>query len=601
MKVTNQIINYFIDIPRNQPPKVFKFPVTMGSEIASLIINEETGYKSNLNTMVHIAYDMDSKIIYAINSEKFSNDKYKIAIQSAKYHILKEYNQIRNVKPINGSPFSSLRVRKVSNFKYIKNLIEKQYDINFIDLDVIEANLDKMPLTLKSLPDCFQNQNFYGGLIDESFSNEIKFTDEINILGNRKDNPSEMLTVKTPFILINIANSACKSCSEKEWAILNGYRDYLWKKNVIDQYKIESFAFYNAAKRFIYLGWTFEDICNVFLGFIDSLKAFTKGAKLLLKVKQSIKNTDQNISYYIAVKNINKSIIDEIKQNEIFEIKHNDKDQNAYIFKTEIYLNNNTSKQIFNVKQLPLTIKYDSNLKQILLSKNHKLWKKEISDIISAIKQNYNLSYDDFIETKYDSKFQLRKINDYGWAKDCIIKLCKSNKSKFKNIDVLVGPIDEIFGCGTQGGFMGKKQFLESNIKMPYEIDKGIFLNPPLIMVNSKTIPSYADQTGVLIHEYSHKIFSEKNLFHVHKYNKNKELQRKNPLKYWDLYLNDEDEKLAHKEQIKFELMSGKSVDEIIRDKIGGAITKENYKTSYKIAIMFKKIIDMAILELERG
>jgi hypothetical protein len=114
-------------------------------------------------------------------------------------------------------------------------------------------------------------------------------------------------------------------------------------------------------------------------------------------------------------------------------------------------------------------------------------------------------------------------------------------------------------------------------------------------------MPSYAKQTETLIHEYSHNLYNIMNPSHEHLYNKkqNKKLQDSNVVKYWELYLGDEDEKLAHKEEIKYQILSGLSVDEIIRDKIGGKIDSSSVKTNYPIALIFKKIVEEAIAEMD--
>ena len=52
----------------------------------------------------------------------------------------------------------------------------------------------------------------------------------------------------------------------------------------------------------------------------------------------------------------------------------------------------------------------------------------------------------------------------------------------------------------------------------------------------------------------------------------------------------------AHKSEIKYELLLGKSVDEIVRNKVGGAITTENYP----VALKFKELINEAIEEIRK-
>ena len=89
-------------------------------------------------------------------------------------------------------------------------------------------------------------------------------------------------------------------------------------------------------------------------------------------------------------------------------------------------------------------------------------------------------------------------------------------------------------------------------------------------------------------------MFSQTNPEHEHEYLKDPKLKDKDNLKYWDLYLGDPDEYLAHKEEIKFEIRAGLSPDEIIRNKVGGAIRADNYP----VALRFKEIVMDSLKEV---
>ena len=64
---------------------------------------------------------------------------------------------------------------------------------------------------------------------------------------------------------------------------------------------------------------------------------------------------------------------------------------------------------------------------------------------------------------------------------------------------------------------------------------------------------------------------------------------------FWNKYLNDPNEKEAHKEQIKFQLQLGQSVDEIIREKFNGVIDEKNYTSALK----YEELVRQALKELE--
>jgi hypothetical protein len=422
-----------------------------------------------------------------------------------------------------------------------------------------------------------------------------------------------------PFILIDISPSVSTTLTEKEWAVLSGYRDYI--SSIDSNSKIESFAPLFAAKRYMYLGWTFEEICKVFLESIKDFGSLMKGIDNLLEANNSLINEGYSSLaknyYYIAFKvDIAKFPLkfDSSLKIPFFEIiKYDDKTQ-YIIIKTPAYIDSDLCLRVLCAKSRPYILKYDHAINKIDVKVNDAIHKElqlrtnipnKLREIIredNKVEGDLDFRSDErsrSISLSSDSICHTRMISDYYLAKDYIKAMCKKRNVDFEDIQVVVGPIEKMFGQGVQGGFMGKKQFEESKLKIPYQIEKGLYINPPIIMVNSTTMPSYAAQTEVLIHEYSHKIYSMQNPDHQHLYNKEKNLRNKDSKRYWELYLGDEDEKIAHQEEIRFELISGKTVDEIVRDKVGGAITKNNYKESYIVAINFKAMVDEVVKQIE--
>ncbi len=617
MQIQNQIISYFVDL--SSPPKTFKPPVTMNSDVAYEIIKSECNSKLSGKKLMHVCYDIDSKIIYIPNACNFTNDQKITVLQSAKYHIVKEFNDFKYMPPIEGSPFSSLRIRSIKSFGYVWSSINSYFGEDIDNLTVVEANLVRMPTTVSKLPAIYKNnKNYSGGLI--STGKEIAFIDEIDINGKRRQNPIQLITLKTPFILIDISPSVSTSLTEKEWAVLSGYRDYI-DSTENTKSKVESFAPLFAAKRYMYLGWPFEEICEVLLECVKDFGSLMKGIDNLIEANNSLINEGyaslaKNYYYIVFKVDITKFPLkfDNNFKIPFFDIMGYDDKTQYIIIKTPAYINSNLCLKVLCAKSRPYILKYNHAINKIDVKVNDAIHKElqlrtDIPNKLrETIKKDNNIEgILDFrsdersrsISLSSDSICHVRMISDYYLAKDYINKMCKKRNVDFEDIQVVVGPIEKIFGQGVQGGFMGKKQFEDSKLKIPYQIEKGLYINPPIIMVNSITMPSYAAQTEVLIHEYSHKIYSMQNPDHQHLYNKEKNLRHKDSKKYWELYLGDEDEKIAHQEEIRFELISGKSVDEIVRDKVGGAITKNNYKESYIIAINFKAIVDEVVKQIE--
>jgi hypothetical protein len=313
---------------------------------------------------------------------------------------------------------------------------------------------------------------------------------------------------------------------------------------------------------------------------------------------------------------------DPFKQLDNFRIIDYDIDSKNILIETPAYITPEICRKVLKAQNRPLITKYNPVVNTIDVKspegtyKEYSLERKQVAKISALV--NHDLKsktptkeHGDIQQPKFrdDARSRqvslanpnvcvIRKLSEYYYATEHIKKLCEKNKVEFKDVDIVIGPIERIFGRGVQGGFMGAKQFALNKLKIPHELEKGLFVSPPLISINSVNMPSYAAQTTTLIHEYSHNLYSITHPEHEHLYNKDKKLTS-DKLEWWQLYFDDEDERRAHIEEIKHELISGRSVDEIIRDKIGGAITLSNYQKNYPIALKFRELVMEAVKELE--
>jgi hypothetical protein len=187
--------------------------------------------KLNRGALLHVCYDYDSEMIYSPNAGSFSREEYQYLLKAAQVSITKDFGGHSSKPVIEASPFSSLRVRSINSFAYAKDIIAKHYSEKNLDIPVIEANLKKMPTTVKYLPTVFSSLEYMGGYISSSFSPSISFVDEIDNDGKKRQNPIAALKQNTPFILINTASGDKQnrelSSADKEWVVLSGYRDYM--------------------------------------------------------------------------------------------------------------------------------------------------------------------------------------------------------------------------------------------------------------------------------------------------------------------------------------------------------------------------------------
>ena len=190
---------------------------------------------------------------------------------------------------------------------------------------------------------------------------------------------------------------------------------------------------------------------------------------------------------------------------------------------------------------------------------------------------------------KDSTVFNVRKISDYHYATDVIKRICGQVDIEFEDLDVIIGPIEALFGAGTQGGYVDAEQFIAAGKEIPFEVIPGLWVNPPVIWINSMSMPSYAEQTSTLIHEYRHHIFGKQHPDYKKQYgNLGAKPGTPEYYKEWYLYLTDENEVAAHKTQIKYDLLMGRSMDEIIREKFGGRIDDKNYK----VALKYKQLVE---------
>jgi hypothetical protein len=277
-----------------------------------------------------------------------------------------------------------------------------------------------------------------------------------------------------------------------------------------------------------------------------------------------------------------------------------------------VFVSPDICSKILKAKSAPFIAKYNPVFKKIDVKGEDKSYKELSSNKIQLYKIQALVGHDIKSQGKEEKEgiefrtgpeargewavnpeiYNVRKISEYYYATDFIKKMCEKNNIPFQDFDVIIGPIEKKFGRGTQGGFMDKNMFIKSKMAIPYEIEKGIWVSPPVMFINSVTMPSYAEQTETLIHEYRHYLFGLQEPTYEPTYNKIKDKGNE----FWYEYFTDPSERAAHKEEIMYELMLGKSYDEIIRNKVGGQVLVSNYP----IARKFSELVQEAMDEIEK-
>jgi hypothetical protein len=626
MKIRNQIISYFASAPTNKhKSRVFRAPVSMNSETALKLLKDQLDGDFDAKHLLHVCFDADSKRLYVINKSYFTKDQFEFLLSEIKKKITKSFGGYSDEPIIYGSPFSSLRVRYLDCFKYIKDTVDKELSGQGIeDIPIIEVNLNRMPSVLKALPERHKQGMILGGYISPSDVKGMHFYEEIDVKGKKKT-PEKLLSQETPFIFINIGSDP--SSPEKEWHVLNGYREYFRDKSIFGEKADEkhSDAFLFAIKRFLKLGWTFEEVCDIFTKGTSDLFELIGSANELMRIANSFEkdgfDNPSTTPYYTTFKidekfpiNIESMIQDGSftpdRQIPWFRIIDFNKRTKYVVIETPIFVREEIWRKIFKPVNSPLITRYNAYTKTIdvkssghsysSLEKGERDKKAQLAKIQYFVDASSQIPFRSDVNSRSaktgdGDSFHLRGMTDYHDACNQLRKLAKKRKMKFENLNVVVGPLERIFGAGTRGGFMDEECFKKSELEIPYEITKGIFVEPPLITIDSIEMPSPAEQASTLVHEYSHNLFHIQNPEYENLYHKDPKLKETDRDKYWYLYLTDEDERQAHGEQVKFEIKSGKSVDEMIRDKVGGQVTPD----TYNVAILFKDIIDSVLEEME--
>lgn len=599
-----KIVNYFITSSFNNSSRCFRSPLTINHSVALVLLRRQ--FREEMCApLMHVCFDTLSKRIYVLNSSMFSEEEYQLLLDTAKMKILKDFGNYKNSAIIKGSPYSSFRIRDISDFHYAKSVISQP-------LTIVEANLDRMPTTRSTLPKIYSKYtNFMGSLINQ----DVDFIDEIDDNGAKRDKGILLERQLAPFVLINTSHASNPSSIEKEHIILSAYRDLLSKDGVnfdeIDQhtdlYKIKSH---------LCLGWSFEEMSSVLLRDVNDFgELIIKLQRLLTAVDSLVEDGYKDVAaqnYYTCFKMSENfpiklsSIMDltwtkthsekKIKGFEIVDFDHS----NYFItLRTPVFIPPEVCKKVFKIDSDVSIYQYNPIIKKIDIKTSQRANVNQHNKILKIIATDEKINSS---ECRMNASsmgewavnpnvFNIKKVSDYLYVYNHIRKQCEESSVTFKDLDVIVGPIEKLMGKGSQGGFVTDQILSEKQIKFPYHIEDGISLNPPAILINSITEPSCVQQITTLLHEYRHYVYSRVNMYHKNKYEGFANKTGDNRLKEWHNYFSDPNEVKAHSEEIKFELMIGKSEDEIIRDKVGGAITVDNYP----IAIAFKKLVDNTI------
>jgi hypothetical protein len=485
--------------------------------------------------LLHVCYDADSTRLYVVNKDFFSKDQCESLIGQIKEKILNTFGEISNEPMINGSPFSSLRVRDLDAFPYIRNIVKGDLGGEDVEkIPIIEVNLNRMPSVAKALPIRHKmmtkenpNGSFIGAYISPSEMKGIHFYEEIDIEGRKKRTPEKLLSQAAPFILINIGHDPQPSAPEKEWYILNGYREYFQDSSIFeeDAKHAHSDAFLFAIKRFLKLGWTFEEVTDIFLKNVCDFFELVSSANELMRIAYSFEEDGYEnpgeTPYFVSFRIDNKFPIDiksmiqdgrlsSDRQIPWFRIIDYNPKTNFVIIETPVYVRQENWMKIFKAASIPFITRYNKHTNTIDVKSDDYSYQNFVKGKKERLSQLAKVRY--FNEAEVDkigekiafrsdinsrsikigdgNSYHLRGIADYYEASEQLRRIARERGVDFEDLNVVVGPIEQLFGRGTRGGFMDADAFEKSEMEVPYELTKGIFVEPPLIAVDSVEMPS---------------------------------------------------------------------------------------------------------------
>jgi len=640
MAIRNRFLNYYVvaDVYGGKH-RVYSFAVNVPVQTAHAKLEEILGKK--IPEPLQVCYDVDADLLYVPNADDFADKYYVGMLDAAKRKIEKEVGEINDVKPLVIDPFSTLRVRSVGTFPYASKIIKNRYEhTDFRDIPVVEANLDKMPTTVATLPEKFQNKNVRGGYIGPGYGSSVEFYE-----GKDKETRIPLWRQETPFILINISEGASPTIADKEWVILQAYRELVADTATSDEERdlISKTTALHTIRRLLYLGWPFETICAAYLKpemvgsfmmLLDYIEAMLVSARSL--ADDGYKDPTGQ-PYYMIIPidpetfplDLNSLIdestgrIDPFTQIPMFRILDYDKETSTIIVESPLFIPPKTIKKILKPTGEVVVLRYNPDVKKIDVKseaksftpyymgtggKRDKLGQKynTVRALIAEDIERSGLEMPEKLTPRVApdgksawsenrSMFNFRRVSDYSYAMDSIRLMCDKANIPFNDISVIVGPVQWLLNmAGVKGAFMDEKLFRANNIPIPFEIpDENISISPPVILIDTQSHKNdYANQTSTVIHEYQHYIDTT--------------LDPDYELPTWQeettmfgktvRYLSHKSERNAHKEEIKNLLRMGRSVHDIIREKIQGDITLEKFPSALK----FNKLIEEAIEELKQ-
>lgn len=572
-----QFVHYYvIESEENKFPEVKESQFPIPSSLALQKINMQNkakGKPQHIGRILRVTYDLLSGRFYLPELKDLSavadGTKLQAMFSAAKIRIDKNYGNISQssiFNPIPADPTTSFRIKRISDYPSSWKFIKESFgDLDIKDLPVIEANLSIMPTTAARIRPVIRKKK--GAYIGVSAGADLEF-----MIRNKDGTEMYVFNQATPFILLDISPEIKSTYNDREMTLISAFRDSLTEKEGdVNMGSLSGSQFYSLVVM-MYSGWSVQELSSYFISpknVSSTENVLERGQQILMAgdelAKAGYKNPADRYFYYSF--KVGKNFKPNINQPRVFERLNFD--DNWVTIRSLLYFSDEILQMFFGAESGVVVGQMDAKSEEFCMTSN-----------VSELKEKSNTCYWSMINhakldasvpesdlrfstiSPIESFFLRKRISTYPQAKSVIEDMCSKYKVEFDDIEVVVGPWQEV-GYPFDAAYFDKERIIDSGMKIPVEPIPGLKIYPPFILLDIVKCPSPSDQTGNIIHEYQHYLNMKLGLVDK-KVGYNMRDVQKSTRRFVKEYLFNKDEELAHIAQAKYFLSRGMSPEEII-------------------------------------
>ena len=604
-----QLVHYYaIETEDKSKPKIFESLIPMPSSIALQKINERLKREKKRpygGQILRVTYDLVGRQYYLPELDRISRvmdgSRISAMYDATKIQIERDYGDISYPsanQPIPAEPSSTFRVKKISHFPDSWAFIKKAFSTAKVkDLPVIEANLSIMPTTLASIKPTISGRK--GAYISPRSYSSVAF------MIKNKDNTETMIyNQSTPFILIDISPQLKTSFPDRESTLLSAIKESLEDEFGEEKVGAMTGSQFYAIEIMMYQGWSVEEICRYMISANNTesaAEALTKGAHILLAAegiqKSGFKNPAEKPYYYSF--NYGARFPLKLAKTGLFEILNLDGNSNWVTIRSRIFLSDDVLRIHFDANGEVVRGHTDPKSTTFYVNRDVTKLKTEspscywsVINVARSDTKNKDLNFK--VATESENLFQRKVVSMYPQAEEKLMKTCKRLNTTFEDIEIIVGPWQSTH-LELTAGFISREIIEKKGLKIPVEIIKGMYVYPPLIVIDTQDTPNVPDRTNFIIHEYQHYINLKTGAVPVDVSYNSAEIKG-NTERFIKDYLGDKNEQLAYISQAKDHLASGMSRDDVVNFFVPKGLTNLE---QVALAAKYYEFVDIAWKELE--